>query len=122
MEHLCTLKKEGSGYSLELSFDSTKAALDAALEILAFADADCYLAGQSKPNDTTTPTQNEYKIPFKHLLRDFRRAHGYTQAEASRLLGVSPNTICSWELGHKTPPSQNRTSHPRKIKQRRVCK
>ena len=55
MEHLCTLKKERSGYSLELSFDSIKSALDAALEILAFADADCYLESHSEEEPKTSP-------------------------------------------------------------------
>ena len=54
-DFLCTLKKEGSGYSLELSFDNIKAALDAALEILAFADADCYLASHSEEEPKTSP-------------------------------------------------------------------
>ena len=56
-DFLCTLKKEGPGYNLELSFDSIKSALDAALEILAFADADCYLGTfqQTKSETKTTP-------------------------------------------------------------------
>lgn len=57
-DFLCTLKKEGPGYNLELSFDSIKSALDAALEILAFADADCYLADPPKEEAKTHPPRN----------------------------------------------------------------
>ena len=103
MEHLCILKKEGSGYSLELSFDSIKAALDAALEILAFADADCYLAGQDKQR--SPDYQPTYKQPseFPDMLRIYRVTHGYTQKEFGALLGVSQQTLCSWETGSVTP-------------------
>ena len=103
MEHLCILKKEGSGYSLELSFDSTKATLDAAMEILAFADADCYLAEQSKPNDTTTPLLYKQLAGFPDMLRIYRATHGYTQKELGKLLGVNQQTICGWESGRSAP-------------------
>lgn len=103
-DFLCTLKKEGPGYSLELSFDSTKSALDAALEILSLADADCYLARRpkEKPKTTTTP-QDEYEMPIRHLLRDFRKANGLTQEELGRLLKFSKQSICCWECGTKNP-------------------
>jgi len=38
------------------------------------------------------------------LLRDFRAAHGLTQAELGRFVGVSRNTIERWERGvHPIP-------------------
>lgn len=68
-DFLCTLKKEGPGYNLELTFDSIKAALDAALEILAFADADCYLADHPKEKAKTPPIQHENYMPFRDVVR-----------------------------------------------------
>ena len=105
MEHLCTLKKEGSGYSLELSFDSIKSALDAALEILAFADADCYLANHPKKEPNTTPPQaSGENEEFSSLLKNYRSAHNYSMREMARLLGVCPSTIFGWEAGHSPHP------------------
>ena len=99
-DFLCTLKKEGPGYNLELSFDSIKSALDAALEILAFADADCYLANPPKEKaKTTPPIQYENDMPFRDIVRQYRKDHGYTQKEIAKLLGVTQQTICFWESG-----------------------
>ena len=99
-DFLCALKKEGPGYSLELSFDSIKSALDAALEILAFADADCYLANPPKEKTKTTPPiQYENDMPFRDTVRQYRQDHGYTQKEIAKLLGVTQQTICFWESG-----------------------
>lgn len=97
-DFLCTLKKEGPGYNLELSFDSIKSALDAALEILAFADADCYLERHSEEEPKTSPPAKcEGYMPFADLLRCYRKEHGYTQAELAKLLGTNQQSICSWE-------------------------
>ena len=99
-DFLCTLKKEGPGYSLELSFDSIKSALDAALEILAFADADCYLADPPKGKaETTPPIQYENDMPFRDVVLQYRKAHGYSQRVLANMLGVTQQTICVWESG-----------------------
>lgn len=101
-DFLCTLKKEGPGYNLELSFDSIKSALDAALEILAFANADCYLNTFQQTKfeaKTTPPIQYENDMPFRDTVRQYRKDHGYTQKEIAKLLGVTQQTICFWESG-----------------------
>ena len=104
-DFLCTLKKEGPGYNLELSFDSIKSALDAALEILAFADADCYLANPPKEEAKTTPPQTSGENEeFSSLLKNYRSAHNYSMREMARLLGVYSSTICGWEAGHSPHP------------------
>lgn len=102
MDFLCTLKKEGPGYNLELSFDSIKSALDAALEILAFADADCYLAPPPKEEPKTTPPiPCERHMEFHDMIRTYRKSHGYSQATMAKLLGVTQTTISYWEAGNR---------------------
>lgn len=111
-DFLCTLKKEGPGYNLELSFDSIKSALDAALEILAFADVDWPPADPPKEKaKTTTPIQYENDMPFRDLLRSYRKSHGYTQREIAKRLGVTQQTISFWESGgtpHKNTEAEVR--------------
>ncbi len=104
-DFLCTLKKEGPGYSLELSFDSIKSALDAALEILAFADVDWYPADPPKEECKITPLQtSDENEAFSSLLKNYRSAHNYSMREMAKLLGVCPSTIFTWEAGHSPHP------------------
>lgn len=116
MEHLCTLKKEGSGYSLELSFDSTKSALDAALEILAFADADCYLA--DNPKDTPCPPDTQQdevqQIPFDELLYMLRKRKNLSQGQLASAFGVTKQTICCWERRKKKTEAHYRSENSSK--------
>lgn len=43
-------------------------------------------------------------MEFGERLRDLRRENRYTQKDLSKLLGLSPNSICEWEK-HRSEPS-----------------
>jgi hypothetical protein len=41
---------------------------------------------------------------FRAQLRQWRESRGLTQDQAAEIFGVSPSTICRWELGYHHMP------------------
>ena len=48
---------------------------------------------------------------FSERLREARKAKHYSQAEVSRLLGVTQQAVGKWETGRSTPDPQTAVSY-----------
>jgi DNA-binding transcriptional regulator YiaG len=56
--------------------------------------------------EVTGPEELPADTAMADRIRAYRRAHGFTQAQLGRLLGVPQRTVSEWELGLRCPDEQ----------------
>jgi DNA-binding transcriptional regulator YiaG len=108
-DFLCTLKREGPGYSLELSFDDMKAAQIAAQELLSFVNA-----GHIR----VSPPPQE---PFHEFVRNYRCENNLSQAALGKLLGVTAQAVSRWEDPKIAIQAKTESRVRKKTDRRRFC-